>query len=177
VAHLAHKKRLESLSVMGDTIRTYEGLISRLADDEILVFGSNPQGWHGKGLAKIAMDKYGAVYGQGRGLQGRCYGLVTKNLKAGYTEPSTGICYARQGLRSISQEQIVENIRELYREAEKQRNNTFFIGYTKAGRNLNGYTSGEMASLFRQAGQAPKNIVFEKDFGLLYQACDEIKDF
>ena len=29
----------------------------------IFVFGSNPEDRHGKGAAKIAMDKFGAIYG------------------------------------------------------------------------------------------------------------------
>jgi len=45
----------------------------------IFVFGSNKAGRHGKGDALIAMRKYGAIYGQGEGLQGSSYGLPTKD--------------------------------------------------------------------------------------------------
>ena len=64
--------------------KTYYGLITDLLENQVFVFGSNPQGRHGKGTAKIALNKYNAIYGQGHGLQGRSYGLVTKNLKKGY---------------------------------------------------------------------------------------------
>ena len=36
----------------------------------IFVFGSNLAGRHGAGAAKIALEKHGAIYGQGVGLQG-----------------------------------------------------------------------------------------------------------
>lgn len=45
----------------------------------IYVFGSNKAGRHGKGDALTAIRKHGAVYGQGEGLQGRSYGLPTKD--------------------------------------------------------------------------------------------------
>lgn len=45
----------------------------------IFVFGSNQAGRHGKGDALIARQRHGAVYGQAEGLQGRSYGIPTKN--------------------------------------------------------------------------------------------------
>ena len=36
----------------------------------IFVFGSNPEGRHGAGAAKVARNQFGAIYGQGEGLQG-----------------------------------------------------------------------------------------------------------
>lgn len=54
-----------------------------IEEKDIFVFGSNLAGRHGKGAALHAREKYGAVYGQGFGLQGRSYGIPTKdrNLK------------------------------------------------------------------------------------------------
>lgn len=45
----------------------------------IFVFGSNLAGRHGKGAALEARLKYGAIYGQGEGLQGQSYGIPTKD--------------------------------------------------------------------------------------------------
>jgi hypothetical protein len=39
--------------------------------------GSNLSGRHGKGAAKTAQDRFGAIYGQADGLQGRSYALPT----------------------------------------------------------------------------------------------------
>lgn len=47
----------------------------------IFVFGSNLAGRHGKGDALIARQRHGASYGQGEGLQGRSYGLPTKDAR------------------------------------------------------------------------------------------------
>ena len=44
---------------------------------EIFVFGSNLQGMHGGGAARIAYQKFGAIMGQGVGLQGQSYGIPT----------------------------------------------------------------------------------------------------
>lgn len=51
--------------------------IMTLKPNEIFVFGSNLDGFHGGGAARIAMDRFGAVWGQGVGLQGQCYAIPT----------------------------------------------------------------------------------------------------
>lgn len=51
--------------------------IAELRDDEIFVFGSNLAGMHGGGAARIACRCFGAVWGQGVGLQGRSYAIPT----------------------------------------------------------------------------------------------------
>ena len=51
--------------------------ISSLAKDEIFVFGSNLAGMHGGGAARAAVDHFGAVWGQGEGLQGQSYAIPT----------------------------------------------------------------------------------------------------
>ena len=60
------------------TIRITPDYIKILAQKEIFVFGSNQSGRHGKGAAKTALG-WGAVWGQAEGLQGRTYGIPTKN--------------------------------------------------------------------------------------------------
>lgn len=47
----------------------------------IFAFGSNRQGRHGKGAAKEAHRKHGAIYGQAEGLQGDSYAIITKELR------------------------------------------------------------------------------------------------
>ena len=51
--------------------------ISSLKDDEIFVFGSNLAGAHAGGAARVAVEKFGAVMGQGVGLQGQSYAIPT----------------------------------------------------------------------------------------------------
>ena len=51
--------------------------ITELKENEIFVFGSNLQGMHGGGAARLAYKKFGAIWGQGVGLQGQSYGIPT----------------------------------------------------------------------------------------------------
>lgn len=60
--------------------------INELGPNEIFVFGSNISGRHGKGAAKTALG-WGAKWGQGEGLQGRTYGISTKNASVTQTLP------------------------------------------------------------------------------------------
>lgn len=60
--------------------------ITDLHPNEIFVFGSNMHGYHGGGAAAFAMERFGAIYGQGEGLQGQSYAIPSmeglNNLKA-----------------------------------------------------------------------------------------------
>lgn len=134
---------------------SYEGYITP-SQDTIFVFGSNPEGRHGAGAAKTAREKFGAIYGQGEGLQGNAYALPTKDLRV----------KENKGLRSISAEQITENIRKMYDVAKQNPSKKFKVAYTN-GLNettLNGYTGAEMIKMFKDAGPIPSNIIFSKNW-------------
>ena len=51
--------------------------ISELKANEIFVFGSNLSGMHGGGAARLAYNRFGAIWGQGVGLQGQSYAIPT----------------------------------------------------------------------------------------------------
>lgn len=57
--------------------RTTPSFISTLKENEIFVFGSNLQGIHAGGAARMAHANFGAVMGQGVGLQGKSYAIPT----------------------------------------------------------------------------------------------------
>ncbi len=57
--------------------RTTPRMIKQLADNEIFVFGSNLMGLHGGGAAHVAHKQFGAIWGQGVGLQGKSYAIPT----------------------------------------------------------------------------------------------------
>ena len=63
-------------AVTGDRI-TPENITSIL-ENEVFVFGSNLSGKHGKGAAKTALG-WGAKWGQAAGIQGKTYGIPTKD--------------------------------------------------------------------------------------------------
>lgn len=52
--------------------------ITYLGPNQVFVFGSNLQGYHGLGAAKTALDKFGAQMGVSEGMSGQCYLIPTK---------------------------------------------------------------------------------------------------
>jgi hypothetical protein len=136
------------------TENSYEGNITP-EKDTIFVFGSNPEGRHGAGAAKVAKDKFGAKYGKGEGLQGNAYALPTKDLRV----------KENKGLRSISSETITNSIKELYKVAKNNPNKKFKIAYRNTDKaSLNGYTGLEMIDMFNAAGNIPSNVYFSSEW-------------
>lgn len=72
--------------------------IKQLKENEIFVFGSNLGGMHGGGAARAAMDHYGAVWGQGVGLQGQSYAIPTMHGGVDVIKPYVDdfVAFARQ---------------------------------------------------------------------------------
>jgi hypothetical protein len=134
---------------------TYSGKITSLKPNQIFVFGSNEGGsqgqapTHGAGAAKLAKDKFGAIQGQSRGLQGQSYAIVTKKF------------YDVE--RSSTPEEITTEIKTLYDYARNNPDKEFLVSdYSET--NLNGYSGQEMAAMFANAGPIPSNIVFNENF-------------
>lgn len=135
-------------------MRYYQGNIQN-SGNAIFVFGSNPEGRHGAGAAKIARLQFGAIYGQGEGLQGHAYALPTKDLRV----------TANNGYRSISPEIITESIRKLYDCARNHPDKDFCIAYRNTSKpSLNGYTGHEMIDMFLAADPIPDNIIISEEW-------------
>lgn len=135
-------------------MKTYVGLIVKLQPNQIFVFGSNTQGIHGAGAAKFALKNCGAVLGIPRGRQGQAYAVVTKDL-------------TKDVHPSVSQEEIIAQIKDLYEYARQNPELEFLVAYTASGTNLNYYTNQQMADMFSAAGNIPDNMVFEREFSEL----------
>ena len=137
-------------------MKTHNGNLDSLPPNGILVFGSNTQGRHGKGTALLAKTKYSAIQGKPIGLQGKSYGIVTKDLTK-KTHPSMPTKY------------ILLQIKKLYEFAETHPNLDFYIPYLADTQNLNNYTPSQMADMFSDpsVGPIPSNIVFEQGFSTL----------
>lgn len=129
----------------------YTGNISP-GQDIIFVFGSNPEGRHGAGSAKVALRKFGAKNGQGEGLAGNSYALITTELRKGHPR--------------ITLEQISDNVRRLYEVARKMPDKRFMIAYRNQPneRTLCGYTGAQMINCFLSAGDIPDNIWFSEEW-------------
>lgn len=140
-------------------MRTYKGLINELPDNGIFVFGSNTQGRHGAGTAKIAREKFGAIYGRASGIQGQSYAIITKDL-------------TKEIHPSIKDTEIKFQILLMYHYAEDNPDLDFYVAYTGKGYNLNGYTPQEMADMFnsfKRTEGVPENVIFEEEFCKLFK--------
>lgn len=51
--------------------------IQELKENQVFVFGSNMNGNHAGGAARLAVEKFGAIMGQAEGLQGQSYAIPT----------------------------------------------------------------------------------------------------
>ena len=102
--------------------------ITTLAEDEIFVFGSNLEGLHGGGAALLAYERFGAIWGQGTGLQGKSYGIPTMH---------GGI------------DTIAPYVDEFIAFAREHRELKFLV--TEIGCGIAGFTVEEMAPLFKDA--------------------------
>ena len=102
--------------------------ITKLNDGEVFVFGSNLSGFHGGGAARIAADKFGAVWGQGVGLQGQSYAIPT--MQGGV-------------------ETIKPYVDEFITFATQHPELTFLV--TKIGCGIAGFKEREIAPLFAKA--------------------------
>lgn len=113
--------------------------ITSLGDNEIFVFGSNAQGMHGGGAAAAAMRQFGAVWGQGEGLQGQSYAIPTMGtLSETEAAVTRFVCFA----------QAHPELRFLV---------------TRVGCGIAGYTPADIAPFFADAVKV-ENISLPKDF-------------
>ena len=71
--------------------------VTELSEGDIFVFGSNLSGRHSGGAARAAFKKFGAIWGQGIGLQGQSYAIPTMQGGVDTIEPfvSSFIAYAK----------------------------------------------------------------------------------
>ncbi|MFA5031297.1 MAG: hypothetical protein WC495_06980 [Patescibacteria group bacterium] len=116
-----------------------------LGENEIFVFGSNRSGRHSKGAAKTAMYKFGAKWGQADGLQGRSYGIPTKD----------------RNLNVLNIDEIEHYVRKFISVAKKNPQLTFLV--TEIGCGLAKFSPKQIAPLFEKAKDVP-NIHLPKRF-------------
>ena len=127
----------------------------------VFVFGSNPLGINGNpskgtgGAALVASQQFGVKQGEKMDNKlsdsGNAYGLTTVS--------------APGRKKSISSDQIIENIKKLYITAQQNPNKQFKVAYRNTTTtSLNGYTGLEMIEMFKQAGPIPSNIIFSKEW-------------
>lgn len=114
--------------------------IASLQNNEIFVFGSNLDGLHGGGAARVAYQKFGAQWGKGVGMQGKCYAIPTMHGGVEVIKP------------------YVEDFIEF---ALSHKEYTFLV--TRIGCGIAGFSANEIAPLFAKAINA-ENILLPMDF-------------
>lgn len=132
--------------------------LTALPKDHIFVFGSNPEGRHGFGAALAAKKFFGAKYGQGEGLQGQSYAIITKNLRAFFSEE-----YSIAGRRSVSLDKIASNIADMYDAAKLAPELKFIVCYANSTKSLNGYSMSDILGCFLK-WDIPENVYFHDTF-------------
>lgn len=111
---------------------------------DVFVFGSNLSGRHGKGAAKVALQHYGAQYGNGFGLQGKSYAIPTKDER----------------LQTLPLDRIENYIRNFIEDAKLHPELRF--GITHIGCGLAGYNwERDILPLFPEV--LPSNCIYLKE--------------
>ena len=100
-------------------------VVRHLEENEIFVFGSNANGYHGGGAAAVAMHNFSAVWGQGEGLQGKSYAIPTME----------------------GHEKLKDAVDRFTDFAEQHQELRFLV--TAIGCGSAGYSPGEIAPLFK----------------------------
>ena len=129
--------------------RNYNGIIrpeytpdaiDSLKSDEVFVFGSNLHGCHGGGAARAAMKKFGAIWGQGVGLQGQSYAIPTMQGGVETIKPYV--------------DQFIDFAKE---------HTELFFYVTRIGCGIAGFKDSDIAPLFKDAMDV-RNICLPESF-------------
>ena len=120
--------------------------ITSLGPNEVFVFGSNIRGQHLGGAARVAFDKFGAVWGQGVGLQGQSYAIPTMeggvDYVAGYVDEFVEFAKAHPEM---------------------------FFWVTRIGCGIAGFREEEIAPLFAAASDLD-NVALPESFRAILEA-------
>ncbi len=120
--------------------RITDSLVVSLKPNEVFVFGSNLGGFHGGGAARAAYNKFGAIWGQGVGMQGQSYAIPT--MQGGV-------------------ETIAPYVDEFIEYARNHHDKRFLV--TEIGCGIAGFTPEEIAPLFAKAVDV-ENITLPQRF-------------
>jgi hypothetical protein len=105
---------------------------------KIFVFGSNEGGRHGAGSALAAVQKYGAIYGQGWHRQGDAFAIPTKDAD----------------FKVLSIDKIQYYVNQFIKYAKDNSRLTFEV--VKIGCGLAGFKEEQISPLFKEA---PENCL------------------
>lgn len=119
--------------------------ITELRDNEIFVFGSNMNGYHAGGAARLALEKFGAEMGNAEGIQGKSYAIPTLD----------------KDMNRISLVCLEESIIRFYKYAEEHPDKVFFL--TKIGCGIAGYDLSDISNVVN-CRDIPVNVAIPEEF-------------
>ncbi len=129
-----------------EVVRTYRGTpdnVTSLLPNEILVFGSNLNGNHAGGLARVCAKQFGAEEGIGEGVTGQSYAFPTLD----------------EAMGQVSLEALQASVQRLIDFANQNRQKTILL--TKVGCGIARFVEEEIKKLFLEN---PANIVKPKEW-------------
>jgi hypothetical protein len=127
-------------------IATNQKILS-LKDNEVFVFGSNMSGVHGAGAAKLALERFGAIWGVPRGIQGQSYAIPTKDFDV---------------VTSLPLGEIYRHIQEFGLVSQQNPHIEFLV--TEIGCGLARYTPEQIAPMFFWVKNGDTNVWLPQRF-------------
>lgn len=122
--------------------------INNLKPNEVFVFGSNENGNHYGGAARVAFDKFGAKWGQAVGRSGNTYAIPTLD----------------QDMQKITSEKLRAYLQDFITYVKSNPELKFYM--TKIGCGIAGWSIEEVSEIIREAigNDYPKNLVLPMEF-------------
>ena len=122
--------------------------IQELKENQIFVFGSNMNGSHAGGAARLAAEKFGAIMGQAEGIQGQSYAIPTLD----------------KDMEKVTEEELTISLRTFRQFAIEHTEKEFLL--TAIGTGIAGFDTNYMAYMFLRAN-LPDNVTIPKQFSVI----------
>ena len=119
--------------------------IQELKENKIFVFGSNMNGNHAGGAARLAVEKFGAIMGQAEGIQGQSYAIPTLD----------------EDMEKVTEEDLINYLGNLRHFANEHPEKEFLL--TAIGTGIAGFDTNYMAYMVLRAN-LPGNVTIPEEF-------------
>ena len=119
--------------------------IQELKENQIFVFGSNMNGNHAGGAARLAVEKFGAIMGKAKGIQGQSYAIPTLD----------------KDMQKVTEEELLVFLENFGNYANEHPEKEFLL--TAIGTGIAGFDASYMAYMVLRAN-LPDNVTLPKEF-------------
>lgn len=133
--------------------RVTQNNIQTLNKNQVFVFGSNNEGKHYGGAAKLAFEKFGAIMGKAHGIQGNCYAINSMS----------GMLFIKIG------------VKDFIEYAKLTPEKTFLV--TEIGCGIAGYEPEDIAPLFKECLDVENVFLPQRFIDVIQKNLGTFKDF